>query len=848
MKLKLLFRNAIKILLLTVFLFLFIIQKSNAQTITNNTQSTNNGFFYSFWNDKSSGSASMTLGPAGNYSTTWSNVGNFTAGKGWATGSPDRVICFSGTFDGGSNGYLAIYGWTKNSLIEYYIVENYGDWVPPGGTSKGTFTSDGGTYNIYETTRTNQPSIIGTATFQQYWSVRTTKRSSGTVTFANHVAAWKAHGMNMGTTWDYQILESEGYHSSGSSNVTVSECTTSSCETPAPATTLSFDYEVGATAAKLTATGTALKWYADNTTTTALSGAPTPSTTTVGTTKYYVSQTLNGCEGPRAEITVRVSQKYKIYKVSTPITIDGTPDAAWGNASVLPASATKLIVGAVSNSTDLSGNFKALWDDTYLYVLADVTDDAKVNESTNVYDDDGVEVYVDINNDKASTYGTNDVQYSFGWNDGTTVGVLPTGHSSVGITYTAVARTGGYVVEARIPWTTLQGTPVIGQSVGMDFMINDDDDNGTRDGKLSWNAEADDAWEDPSLFGTAILQGLLPCTTPAPPTVTTPVTYCQNASATALTATGTSLLWYTSATGGVGSSTATPVTTSTGNVNYYVTQNVGGCESPRATVSVVVNVLPTATITVNGNTTIVDGETVTLNANTGTGLTYKWFSGNTEIGTEPSYTASTAGDYTVEVTNISGCTGKSASTAISVTQNQPSVITITSIADNTNVQAPVTMGANVSDPDGAIVLVEFLDGNTVIGSSTSEPYSFIWTNPAAGSHTISVRATDAFGGVTTSSTITITTGITTGIQRSINNVYSKVYPIPANNEVVVETELDLREALFRITDASGEEVSLPIRIEGSNAKLNVSGLARGTYLLVIRQNSNLITKKIIIAN
>ncbi|MGN6647472.1 MAG: glycoside hydrolase family 11 protein, partial [Cytophaga sp.] len=666
MKQILLFKNTISIVFSLTWLFITTLSVSG-QTVTTNTQSTNNGFFYSFWNDGSQGSASMTLGAAGNYSTTWNNIGNFTAGKGWAVGKPDRVVCFSGSFDGGSNGFLALYGWTKNNLIEYYVCENHGQWTPPGNTSdiqqKGTYTSDGGTYTIYTATRTNQPSIIGTATFKQYWSVRTQTRSSGTITFANHVAAWQAAGMPMGTTWDYQIMESEGYHSSGSSNITVSECV--SCTTPAPTATTSYDYELNATATQLTATGTALKWYTVSTGGTALSAAPTPSTTTIGVTKYYVGQTLNGCEGPRTEITVRVSQKYKIYKVSSALTIDGTPEAPWSNASVLPAAAAKLIVGTVTNSADLSGNFKALWDDTYLYVLADITDDKLVNESTNVYDDDAVEVYVDINNDKATTYGANDVQYSFGWNDGTTVGSLPSGRSTTGITYAAVARTGGYIVEARIPWTTLQGTPAVGQLVGMDFMINDDDDGGTRDGKLSWNASTDDAWEDPSLFGTAILQGLLPCTTPAAPTVTATVTYCQNATATALTATGTSLMWYTSSTATTGSATAiTPSTATVGTVNYFVTQNVSGCESAKAQIAVIVNALPTATITAGGATSFCAGGSVTLSASNGS--SYVWKNGTTQVGTAATYTATAAGSYTVEVTNANNCKATSAATTITV--------------------------------------------------------------------------------------------------------------------------------------------------------------------------------------
>ncbi len=202
----------------------------NAQTLTSNSTGTNNGFYYSFWKD--SGNASMTLHSGGRYASQWNNgTNNWVGGKGWNPGSSSKVVSYSGYYgvSNSQNSYLALYGWTRSPLIEYYVIESYGSYNPAscsGGTDYGSFQSDGATYNVRRCQRVNQPSIDGNQTFYQYFSVRNPKKGfgniSGTITFANHANFWRSKGLNLGNH-NYMVLATEGYQSNGSSDITVSE-------------------------------------------------------------------------------------------------------------------------------------------------------------------------------------------------------------------------------------------------------------------------------------------------------------------------------------------------------------------------------------------------------------------------------------------------------------------------------------------------------------------------------------------------------------------------------------------------------------------------------------------------
>ena len=187
--------------------------------ITENTLGTVDGYDYELWKDH--GTTEMTLTGEGTFTCNWSDINNalfrigkkFDCTKTWeeiGTITLDYAVDY---FPVG-NSYLCIYGWTREPLVEYYVVQSWGNWRPPGAESLGVITVDGSQYDVYVTTRTNQPSIDGTQTFQQFWSVRKGKRTEDTISLTEHFRSWADLGLELGKLYEV-ALTVEGYQSSG---------------------------------------------------------------------------------------------------------------------------------------------------------------------------------------------------------------------------------------------------------------------------------------------------------------------------------------------------------------------------------------------------------------------------------------------------------------------------------------------------------------------------------------------------------------------------------------------------------------------------------------------------------
>ncbi|PPQ75872.1 hypothetical protein CVT24_000809 [Panaeolus cyanescens] len=191
---------------------------------TPNVRGVDNGFFYVWWTD-GGGNATYVNGPSGSYSVEWANSqGDFYGGKGWSPASSTRIANYEGTYEPTGTSYLGLYGFNKSPYGDYHVLESYGPFNPAEYYPiKGKITCDGSTYDVIDAIRI--PPGLDPIT-HSIFSVRNPKlpngQVSGSIDLACHLKGWASVGLNVEISPDYQIIATEGYFSSGYSNITVS--------------------------------------------------------------------------------------------------------------------------------------------------------------------------------------------------------------------------------------------------------------------------------------------------------------------------------------------------------------------------------------------------------------------------------------------------------------------------------------------------------------------------------------------------------------------------------------------------------------------------------------------------
>ncbi|MGB4645720.1 MAG: sugar-binding protein [Dictyoglomaceae bacterium] len=140
--------------------------------------------------------------------------------------------------------------------------------------------------------------------------------------------------------------------------------------------------------------------------------------------------------------------------------------------------------------------FRVLWDESSVYVWAEVYDTVLNKDNSNDWEQDSIEIFIDEDNSKKTSYDSNDAQYRVNFENHQSYG----SGASKDFFVTATKKTDfGYIVEAQIKMKSKKLKE--GDVVGFDIQVNDANVFGSRGAIIAWNEEGTVNWQDPSNFG-----------------------------------------------------------------------------------------------------------------------------------------------------------------------------------------------------------------------------------------------------------------------------------------------------------------------------------------------------------
>ena len=191
--------------------------------------------------------------------------------------------------------------------------------------------------------------------------------------------------------------------------------------------------------------------------------------------------------------------------------------------------------------------------------------------------------------------------------------------------------------------------------------------------------------------------------------------------------------------------------------------------------------------------------------------------------------------YRVRATNLGGDSAYS-NEASAMTSNLLPSVSVTAPSGGSVFTAPanVTLNASASDADGTVAKVEFFQGSTKLGEDLTAPYSFSWTNVSAGTYSLTAKATDNLGGVTTSAPVAITVNALPTISLTAPAA-NTVFTSPANFTITASaSDSDgsiSKVEFFAGAGLLGQDTTAPYSFTMSNA-------SHGTYVLTAKATDN----------
>lgn len=215
--------------------------------------------------------------------------------------------------------------------------------------------------------------------------------------------------------------------------------------------------------------------------------------------RVSVSNELGAVESREAVVIVRPFIGPEVPRTETRPVIDGEADPVWRTCTAWPIDHLILQSDAMPEPNDISGSIQMLWDDHGLYLLIRVTDDTLVNTDPRLYENDGVEVYVDLQGDKTPEYGSDD--FHFVYVQGHEPMVVVQGTEVPEIAAAQTESEAGYQMEIALPFSALSADSIIQSFVGIEVQINDNDKDRLED-KLAWLEKEDNAYVSPAHLGT----------------------------------------------------------------------------------------------------------------------------------------------------------------------------------------------------------------------------------------------------------------------------------------------------------------------------------------------------------